>query len=144
MDDEWELGETSIVPSQKRELTREETLMEDMQTLENEMYHDHLKVMAGVAGFADLDPENIDEIPQKWIEDMGPSEAKRKHRVAKAAWLPNKDAPIAIQTSTKVAVGIIRARATEKAGPKSLNIQMVAMTQPRQQFEVIDVDDEDF
>ena len=54
-----------------------------------------------------------------------------------------KDAPVAIATATKVLTGIVRARATEKAGPKQLNLNMVSITAPLKQLEVIDIEGEE-
>ncbi|MHC4647300.1 MAG: hypothetical protein ACYTBJ_17555 [Planctomycetota bacterium] len=144
MDDDWNEEVTSVVKVAPRQMSIEEQAMRGMKKLEQTMLDSSMRVITDTCNFDELDPDNIDAIPEKWIEEHGELEAKRKHRVAKAGWLPNKEAPIAIQTATKIAIGIIRARATEKSGPKILNIQPISMVAPKQRFEVIDVDDGDF
>lgn len=103
--------------------------------MEDELLENALTVVGGVCNFAHLDPEDLDKVPEGWDA--------RTHRMAKVGWVPNKEAPVAVHTSTKVLTGIIRARATEKAGPRSLNINMVSMTAPPRKFETVDLIEEE-
>jgi hypothetical protein len=124
-------------------MSRAALQQDGLRRLEDELLANSLAVVGGVCDFAELDLADLDKIPEGWIEAYGPEEAKKRHRIAKAGWMNNKDAPVAINTATKVLTGIVRARATEKAGPKQLNINMVSMVAPLDSLEVLDIEEEE-
>jgi hypothetical protein len=124
-----------IVKRKETTMTHADLQQDGLRRLEDELYAGSLAVVGGVFNFAELDPANLDKIPEGWT--------KQQHRIAKAGWMSSKEAPVAIVTATKVLTGIVRARATEKAGPKQLNINMVSMAAPLEALEVLDIEEEE-
>ena len=62
------------------------------------------------------------ECPAEWIELYGAEGAKRRYRAAQAAQMSNKEAPAGLKLSTTYLVVSMKARATEKAAPRTLNV----------------------
>ena len=114
-------------------LTREEEArkQEDiLKGLQERVFKSSLQISADVFDFNHIDPtKRMEEDPifQQWTKDFGDEEARRKYRVAAAGWLPSKEAPMAIAESTKMAVGIIKARAVEKGGSRTINVGKLFM-----------------
>jgi len=109
-------------------------------------YEDHilekaLGVVDGTVSFADVE-EGEERIPAEWIEQEGLEGAKRKMRIAQAAWLPKIKAPAGLSHAVQVATSIIKARSAEKAAPRTLNIGVVQLSAPIPQFDVIDVEED--
>lgn len=136
------MASKSIKKKEETSITYQEMQQERLKTIEDNLYENSLAVVNGACEFAELDIDNIDAVPQKWIDEMGLEKAKRRHRLAKVGWMRSSDAPVAINTATKIVVGIVRARATEKAGPRQLNLNMITMTIPPPEYGVIDVESE--
>lgn len=113
---------------EKRELSFREKQQERLREVEDEILADSFTVVGAAINFCELDPENIDEIPPEWIEKYGEKTARERHRVAKSAWLSAKNAPVGIKAAMQTSLGIVKARATEKASPKSLSMTLVKMT----------------
>ncbi len=107
---------------------------EKLKELENELFHENMAIMRDVACFRDIEPD-CEHPPDNWVMELGMAGAQKRLRVAKAAWMSSKDAPVALNVSKSILMGIIKARATEKAGPRSLNVAMVHMAAPQQEFE---------
>ena len=74
-------------------------------------------------------------IPQAWIDELGEEGAKRRMRMARAAWKPIKDSAVGFKIATQVFTGIVKARATEKGRPVELNIGVVQLSAPLPEFE---------
>ena len=135
-----ELAE-KIVAKPKKLSKRAEDRLDRLRNLENELFEKSLLVVGSTCDFAELDPVDPDKIPEKWIELYGEEEARKRHRVAMAGWQSVKTAPKAIDVALKVAVGIIRARATERGGVKQLNMNVIKMPMADMPvFEVMDVE----
>lgn len=114
---------------------------EQLRDLEDQLLERSLTVVSDVLYARDIDPGQK-EAPPEW-GDMDPDEKIKRLRTANAGWMNKKDAPVFIATGVQVASGIIKARATEKAAPKTLNVQIVQMSAPLPQFEVIEMEPED-
>ena len=106
-----------------------------LQKMENELFEESNKVvMSAVSHTFDIDPANPDEIPAAWLDEMAddPSitieQIRKRQRIAKAAWMPPKEAPVALQIAAKVLGGMQKARAMQDQGPKSLNLTMVSIS----------------
>lgn len=117
-----------------------------IKQFEDEILEDSLGIVDAVLSFGDITGEFHDEsqIPQHWLDRAnGDREAaKKRMRIAKAAWMNKGSAPIAFDVATKISSSIIKARSVEKAGPRVLNIQLVQLSAPLPTFDVIDVDSE--
>lgn len=106
--------------------TADELAMERLQGYEDEIFAKASEIVDGTLRFQDIDPENPVP-PQEWLDELGTKEAVEKRmRIAKSSWMSSKDAPFALQAAKALVVGIIKARSTERAAPKSLNV--VAIT----------------
>jgi hypothetical protein len=119
----------------KAEENRLATYRQDkLKELENELFAENLAILHDMAFFRDIEPD-CEEPPEQWVVELGAEQAKKRLRIAKAAWMSAKEAPVALAVSKSIAMGIIKARATEKAGPRSLNVALVHMVAPPVQFE---------
>ncbi len=128
--------------SGRRQLSALEQQTARLKGLESKLLEDSLEVVTSVCEFAELDPEKVTAPPQEWIDELGGKEAWKKYRMVMAGWLNSKEAPIGIQVATKVSIGIIRARASSKVAPQTLNITQIEMTvAPTQYPSILDVED---
>jgi hypothetical protein len=122
-----------LVKPSEAPLTKEEIINGQLRELENEILVQNLEQIQHAQAWPEvapeLDPKDDSLIPEDWVKKHGPKKAKEKYRVARAALLPNKEAPVGLSQAVKVATGIIKARANEKSGPKILNLNLVEMPQ---------------
>jgi hypothetical protein len=113
--------------------TEDELRMAEVARIQDEVLVSNMGVVAKMARFADIDEfedHKTSETYASWVERHGKEEANRMWRIAKAAWLPNSSAPVALKYCTSVVLGILRAKATEKAaGNKQLSVA-IAMPYP--------------
>lgn len=126
---------TEIVPKPK--VASIERAERELQRIENEIVSEASMVVHGTMRFAELDPESPDETPQAWLDEMAtgtvtPEEIEKRKRIAKAAWLSAKEAPVAFAIASKVLVGAMKAKAMAGAAPKSLNLTLVSISAPGQ------------
>lgn len=116
-----------------KELTREEIINGQLRDLENEILVQSLEQIQHAQSWPEvakeLDPKDEADIPEDMVKKHGKEKAKKVFRVARAAMLPNKEAPVGLTLAAKVATGIIKARSNEKTGPKILNLNLVEMPQ---------------
>ncbi len=129
------------------EQVREQT----MKSLEAELFLESMQVVTESLKFREIDAplkdENGNEYfaqnqpPAHWVEELeerfpgrGVEMAEQRLRCAQAGWMSKKNSPVAVQVAQAVAIGISRSRASEKAGPRTLNVQVVQMSAPLPQF----------
>lgn len=143
-DEDWldglpdDSGDGELVPKTedalaRRELTAEESRMERVRALEDSLLEENLGIVADAAKFNQIDPGQ-EQLPHEWLLELGSVKARERMRVAQAAWLPVKDAPVGLKMAQGIALGIIKARAVEKAAPRTLNVAFVQMPAPQQEF----------
>jgi hypothetical protein len=113
--------------------------------LQNEVFNESLEVLQGALRFADLDDDGLanDEPPEDWIAEMGLKRARRAHRLARAASLPEKMAPAGIRVATNVMLGCLRAQAVEKQMPNTLNVAFVNMSVSEKKLPEMEVEGEE-
>lgn len=118
-------------------LAREPEQFDRLRALEDNILSRGLTCLDDVARWADIDP-TASEPPPEWVEELGGDKVAlaRRLRVAKAAWMSAKEAPVAIKVAQSVVVGIAKARATEKGGT-TMNLQQVIFNAPV--YDVVDV-----
>lgn len=126
---------TEIVPKPK--VASIERAERELQRIENEIVSEASMVVHGTMRFADIDPENPDETPEAWLEELASGavtleQIEKRKRIAKAAWLSAKEAPVAFAIASKVLVGAMKAKAMAGAAPKSLNLTLVSISAPGQ------------
>lgn len=126
-----------------RQLSKAEIQQNLLKSIEDRLLQSSMEVVSASTEFAWLDPEDLETIPPEWIAELGLQEAERKHRIAKASWLPQSSAPNALATSLKIAVGIVRARAAEQSSTREMRIGEVTvnMTTPQANFPELVIDD---
>lgn len=124
------------------------TALERLKDVQNEILVENLRIIEDVTHFRDIEPQQVvegvlidgtTEPPQEWIDQVGEVEAKKRLRIARAAWMNAKDAPVGLAIAKSVVVGITKALATVSSGPKVLNVAVVQMTAPLPQFKVRDM-----
>lgn len=104
-----------------------------LRAIESEMLEKSIQISMDCMRFAEVEPDS-DEPPGSWVRELGYDKAMERLKLAKSGWMNKKEAPIGVQIAQVIAVGIIRSRATEKAGPRTLNVQMVQMSAPLPTF----------
>lgn len=115
--------------------------MDRLRALEDQLLEQSLTIVKDTMHFRDIEPGTT-EPPAEWVDADQDDQTKRL-RVANAAWLSKKDAPVGLALAKEVSIGIIKARATEKSGPKVLNLNVVNMSAPLPQFECIEVESDE-
>lgn len=130
------------VPEMKAEIVAES---EDnyhlslIRSIEDEMLLEASTIVRDAMKWRDIEPSSVDA-PTEWYQELkerlgdGPAkdEAIKRFRVAKAAWMSSKDAPIGLKLATQVMVGIVKARATEDQAPRPLNVAVQIVQMPAQ------------
>jgi hypothetical protein len=136
MTDFWNLEpKTEIV----RRPSKEESMANEIRAIEETLFLEHVKIVRDTACFRDVSPADK-EPPPEWVESLGKEEAWRKFRVAQSAWLPVKEAPVALAVASRIVTTAIKARATEKQGPRSLNMTVVQISSPMPVFPEQDIE----
>lgn len=106
-----------VRPAEIVEATPEAGLRE----VENRVLKKSLEIVDDFLHFGDIEMGST-EVPEEWQDELGPEAAARRHRLATWAQLGAKEAPVGLKYTKEILVGIVKARATEKAEPKRLNI----------------------
>lgn len=127
----------------KRQLDRERASR--LAELRDESLGDALAVVSSTMAFREIDP--MDQYPpREWEERYGPVEAARRFAVARAAWMPAKDAPAAI----KLAFDLVRAASHDASATShapqlnvAIRVTQTSDKSPGEMYEVIDVDPEE-
>lgn len=118
-----------------------------LRDLEDSIFERSCRVVDAGLSWSEVEAAQ-QEPPVDWIAEYGPSEARQRLNVAKAAWMPKSLAPIGIDLSVKVMVGIAKARgARVTTQHNQLNVQ-ICLPPPtskehpgeEEEAEVIDVD----
>lgn len=118
-----------VTSIQNGSIAREERKDRSLRAMEDKLLDESLSVVGDALKFAHLS-EDAEGPPAEWVDEVGVEAAERRFRVAKAAQLPAAKAPMGIRLAANLAVGIIKARATEKTGDKTMNIAVVQMPAP--------------
>lgn len=83
-------------------------------------------VLGDTFAFRDIAPDQ-ETPPEEWIDELGAREAVKRLAVARAGWLPPKDAPSGVSVARAFAVGFMKSEAAKKQGARTLNVQVVQM-----------------
>jgi hypothetical protein len=123
-----------------RQMTEQEKAQEVLRTVQDDLFAESMRVTRDMLAFREIAPDAT-EPPIEWIAELGEKEARKRFNVARAAWLPGNAAPIGFKHATTMAVGIIRAKATEKSAPQNLNVMVVQLTeQPMMKYPEMEVE----
>lgn len=110
---------------------------EAIEEAEGELYQQSLELLRDASMFGQMDPE-VASTPREWIQRYGQEEAAKRHRIAKAAWLPAKDAPSGLNVAKYVVGAFAKSRADAKR-PKTLNVQLIQIAAPPRAFPELEV-----
>lgn len=119
---------------------------EMIKAAESELFNDALAVIQPYMRFAELgfgEDGEVNSVPFEW-EGLPEEEKMKKIRLAKAGWMPSSDTPHGVKMAHATVLGIIKAKSTEQAGTKILNIESVTFPSPAQKgddYEVIDIEE---
>lgn len=104
-----------------------------LQEIQDSLLERSLGVVQDAMTFAEV-KEDSEAPPPEWIDELGYERAWSRWRMAKAAWRNGRDAPVGLKVAAQVATGILKAKAQEKSGPKTLNVALVNWAGPLPQF----------
>lgn len=107
-----------------RVLSKAEQVSEELRGMEDRMLKASLSVVGGAIDFTHLDPSDP-KMPEGWVEELGFEEATLRHRAALAGLMSAKEAPVGIKLAAQMVTGIVKARSSENAGMRDLNIGTV-------------------
>lgn len=111
-----------------------------MQDAEDEVYLQALTVAHGVTLFTEVNPLD-EEPPDEWVEKWGVERAQKLFEAAKYGHYTRKEAPIGVQMAVDMAKSERRARSNIEAGPKTLNVSVVAMPKFDDNYKIQEVED---
>lgn len=116
---------------------------EKLSELRDDSLRDALEVVSGTMAFRELDPESM-AMPEDWEEKYGRVEARRRLAVARAGWMPAKEAPAAVKLSFDLVRSMMKDHG-ERAAPTlnvAIKVTETSKKKPEDLYEVIDVDDD--
>jgi hypothetical protein len=135
-----------LAAPQTSAIDRKRDQMEQLVSLQDELFRESMGVLRDAMRFRDIDPSlerELDPAFEAMEVELGQAGAQRAHRVAVLASLPSADAPIGLKLAANVAVGIMKAKATEKGGTHVLNVAKVILSSDAlPQFEEREVESE--
>ena len=133
--------ELDLVKAQKKALakTQETLAIDKLKSIEDEMLAAAYQTIEPVLKFSKINPGS-DLVPQEWV-GLPIDEQQRLMRLANAAWMSNKDAPIGIKLAFQTVASILDARSKRESGAKVLNIENAQFISPVPQFDIIDMDE---
>lgn len=113
-------GHRAMSPAEKRH--------ELMKGIEDEILLESSSIVRDALRGRDIEPGQ-DKPPEEWAV-ADPKEAAKMLRMANYALLPKKDAPVLLDIAMSQMLGIIKARATEQSGDRTLQMTFVQVPRP--------------
>jgi len=117
-----------------------------LQALQNEIFEDSVSKLRTLMRFDEWpagDRDKQEAVKLRWImAGMEPAEADRHANLLNAAWMSKKDAPVALDILRSIYVSEVKARSLENSAPKTMNVQVVALSAPIPNFKRVRVDKE--
>ena len=120
--------EAVVLAAPARPPSRSEENGAELRSIEHELLVSGMGVVGGGIDFVHLDPENPTVMPEGWEEEFGFEGARLRLRAAQAGLMSAKEAPVGMKMAMQVVTGIVKARAVEKTGARSLNVAVVKLT----------------
>lgn len=111
--------------------------IDHVKAISDRLFQRSADIVDGSLHFADLDPDTMHEMdgpPDEWVLEVGEAEAKKRFRLAKAAWRANKDMPGGIKLAADFMAAEMKARSEEKKAPAALNVAFITLNQPQPNF----------
>jgi hypothetical protein len=121
-EDDWlKALEEPVVHSAEVVEAEEVDFFRDIQST---LYQQASKIVEHALLFNEIDPVDPNP-PERWVLKYGEEEARKMHQMARAAWMKGSEAPIGLQMASRQVLGIMKAKATEEAAPRSLSVTLV-------------------
>lgn len=138
--------EGQLVERPKKDAVTKRREQEEMLAgIKNRLFAESMQVIGDTLRARDVDvtlQRDLDPAFERMVDDLGEEEAQKAYRVAVAGWNTAADAPVFVKVATNIAVGIMKANAAEKGGPKVLNVgKVMVVADSIPQFEEREVDD---
>jgi len=119
---------TELVPSLdiSSALTPEakEKRLAKMREVEDEVLQLAIGNCAAVQSFSQIRPSD-ENPPESWVAEFGVEAAEKKLALAKAGWMPQKDAPFGAIQAMQIMIGIAKARGQSvRVGTLELNARI--------------------
>lgn len=113
-----------------------EQKLELVRRTRNELLESSASIIQSALMAGDLDPlSDTEEPPPEWVQKLGYAMARKRHAIARAAWMNKKEAPAVLDLAKSVYLGILKAEGQDKA-PRTLNVQIVQLnTRTRATYE---------
>lgn len=128
------LGDDHVVMTSDKEAQRKV-----IRNIEDNVLKKALFIVDAALSFQEIDPAKPKEIPRTWVDELGLDVAKERHRVALESWRNQKECAVGLKIGQMTAMGIIKARAAEKAADRPLNIGVLMMA-PMRDYKTQDVE----
>lgn len=148
-DVEDEAATVMSVPESRAEIVRKvdpvstsltEEKFAEIRAIEDEILAESSLVIRDALRFREIEPD-ADGPPEVWVDEVGEEEAMRRFRMAKAAHMNAKQAPVGFSLAKATMVGITKARAAAGAGVRTLNVG-VSVVMPAPEMKIIEVDND--
>jgi hypothetical protein len=132
-----------LVPYKAR--SSEEKQLDRLRTMEDRILTKSLALVEDIAGARDIDDNHDDSIPVEWVKEVGLEEAGKRLRVAKDARRTKKEAPVYLEHTKAVALGILKAREARPVNIQSLKATFIIAAPPKAQnaYPIIDIEADD-
>jgi len=97
----------------------------------DELLAESMRICRDLLAYRDIGPGAATP-PEEWLsrDGLSPEEAEKRLRLAKAAWMNQKDAPVGNRHAIEIALGILKAEALTLQRPQTLNMQVVQVSAP--------------
>ena len=128
-----------VVVASSGALTERDKRLRSLKDIEDEILEESSKVIRDALRFRDVEPDTEEPLPE-WVEQFGREEAERMLRMAKAAHLNAKTAPVGFSIAKATMVGITKSRAAGD-GARQLNIG-ISINMPAPIIDAIEVEGE--
>lgn len=137
-----ESGSLGVVTPSSQALSAQH---EKLAGIEDDILRTSMETVQDAMFWQDVFPVGESEAPagppQQWVDELGEERARRRFRVAMAACMNAKDAPVGLGMARATFMGITKVRAASKVGSPTLAIQFVNFPQP--QLEIMDIEAEE-
>lgn len=104
-----------------------------LRKMEDQIYEESAEIMRGVMR-AHKVADELTETPPEWIAEHGKEKADEMFRLARYGKMSRKDAPVSLFLAQGTLSSIVKARSTEKAGARVLNVTMVQFPQAQIEY----------
>jgi hypothetical protein len=113
---------TSVISEYEADEKRRQ---DELRGVEDEIFMEAMTILGGALQFADVEFDAT-RPTQEFIDKMVAKgrDPEKMFRIIKAGQMKGSEAPVGLMLAQKTAMGIIKARSTEKAEPKPLNVNV--------------------